>query len=68
MSAQRASTVFSFDTVRKEVTPCGIFYHLFILVRLGLEHIFGPLNVQQNIGETANGILKKAINAKHWLV
>ena len=32
--------------------------HLLILVRFGLEHVFGPLNVQQNIGETANCILE----------
>ena len=40
------------------MTLCGT-SHLFILIGFSLEHIFGPLNVKQNIGETANSILEQ---------
>ena len=39
------------------MTPCGT-SHLFILIGFSLEHVFGALNVKENIGETANSILE----------
>ena len=39
------------------MTPCGT-SHLFILIGYSLEYTIGPLNVKQDIGETANSILE----------
>ena len=50
-------TFFENKTPFKLMTPCGT-SHLFILIGYSLEYTIGPLNVKQDIGETANSILE----------